>query len=281
MSEQASLAVAIAVAPNGARRTRGDHPRLPLTPDELAQCAEDCLVAGASMMHLHVRDAAGRHSLEADDYRAAIDAIRWRVGADLVLQVTTESGGRYTPAQQIAHARELAPQALSLAVRELWSDPALEKEIAHFIAELVQRDALVQYIVYDENDMAGLVRLHADGVIAQAAPHVLLVLGSYAQRRAGRPAELPPLVARLPTAWPWSACAFGAAELRCVTMAALLGGHVRVGFENNLHLASGAIATDNAQLVRACREVIEHLGLRNASCAEMRRLFLDSREPAT
>ncbi len=51
--------VVIAVAPNGARKSKADHPRLPLTPSELAECAQDCLDAGASMLHLHVRDAAG------------------------------------------------------------------------------------------------------------------------------------------------------------------------------------------------------------------------------
>ena len=75
-----STPVVIAVAPNGARKRRDDHPRLPLSPGELAQCAADCLAAGASMMHLHVRDAEGRHSLEPADYRAAIAAIRERTG---------------------------------------------------------------------------------------------------------------------------------------------------------------------------------------------------------
>ena len=74
--------------------------------------------------HLHVRDLQGRHSLEAQDYRAAIDAIRSRVGSELIIQVTTESGGRYTPAQQIDCAEAVAPEALSLAVRELFGDAA-------------------------------------------------------------------------------------------------------------------------------------------------------------
>jgi 3-keto-5-aminohexanoate cleavage enzyme len=271
--------VAIAVAPNGARKSRADHPRLPLTPPELARCAADVLAAGASMLHLHVRDAAGRHSLEADDYRAAIEAIRERVGDALLIQVTTEAGGRYGPAEQMRHARALAPQALSIAVRELWSDPALETEAASFVAELAARKALVQYIVYGVEDLARFLRLHADGTIPQRTPHVLFVLGAYAEQRAGRPAELPPLVAALPADWPWSVCAFGAAELRCVVTGALLGGHVRVGFENNLRLVSGADAVDNAQTVQVCREVLGRLGLRPATAAETRGLFGEPAEP--
>jgi uncharacterized protein (DUF849 family) len=280
MTAQAPAPVAIAVAPNGARKGRADHPRLPLTPPELAACAADVLAAGASMLHLHVRDAAGRHSLEADDYRAAIDAIRDRVGDALLVQVTTEAGGRYGPAEQMRHARALAPEALSLAVRELWSDPGLEAEAAAFVAELAARDALVQYIVYGADDLARFLRLHAAGTIPQRTPHVLFVLGAYVEQRAGRPAELPPLVAALPAGWPWSVCAFGAAELRCVVTGALLGGHVRVGFENNLRAVSGADAFDNAQTVQECRDVVLRLGLRPASVAETRHLFGDACELA-
>ena len=62
--------IAIAVAPNGGRKTKADHPALPLTPAELAATAAECLEAGAAMIHVHVRDANGRHLLDADAYRA-------------------------------------------------------------------------------------------------------------------------------------------------------------------------------------------------------------------
>ena len=272
--------VAIAVAPNGARKSRADHARLPITPDELAQCAADCLAAGAAMLHLHVRDADGRHSLEPADYQAAIGAVRDRVGDGLLVQVTTEAGGRYGPAEQMALARELAPDALSLAIRELCREPGSLREVEAFLAELGERRALVQYIVYDTADLARMVRMQAEGAVPQRSPHVLFVLGAYAERRAGRPDELPQLLAALPAGWRWSVCAFGAAELRCVVTGALLGGHVRVGFENNLQLASGQAATDNADLVGACRDTLRRLGLRAASAGEMRDLFLEPRREA-
>ncbi len=275
-----SRPVAVAVAPNGARRHRADHARLPITPSELAGCAADCLAAGASMLHLHVRDDDGRHSLDADHYRAATDAIRDRVGDRLLLQVTTEAGGRYGPAEQIAHARALSPDALSIAVRELFGDAASAEEAAVFLAELHERGALVQYIVYDAADLARFISLHGRGVVPQHTPHVLFVLGAYVGQRAGRPAELPPLAAALPPDWPWSVCAFGGDELHCVVSGALLGGHVRVGFENNLRRADGAPAVDNAGLVVACRVALEALGMGLASRDETRELFSDARRPA-
>ncbi len=273
-------AVAIAVAPNGARRSRVDHALLPITPAELARCAADCLAAGASMLHLHVRDDDGRHSLDADRYRAAIDAIRDRVGDRLLLQVTTEAGGRYGAAEQMAHARALSPEALSIAVRELFGDARQVDEATAFLAELHDRGARVQYIVYDAADLARFLALHERGTVPQRTPHVLFVLGAYADQRAGRPAELPPLVAALPPGWPWSVCAFGDDELHCVVTGALLGGHVRVGFENNLHREDGAPAADNASLVTACRAALEALGMRLATLDETRELFSDARRPA-
>lgn len=102
--------VVIAVAPNGARKTRADHPRLPLTPDELAQCAAHCLDAGAAMLHLHVRDAQGRHSLEPADYRAAIDAIRARAGDELIVQVTSEGGGHSSRPHRWRASRRSRPR---------------------------------------------------------------------------------------------------------------------------------------------------------------------------
>jgi uncharacterized protein (DUF849 family) len=270
--------VMIAVAPNGARKSASDHARLPITPADLAECAADCVAAGASMLHLHVRDEAGRHSLAPSHYRAAIDAIRARAGEELVVQVTTESGGRYSPAEQMTHAETLAPEAVSLAIRELFSEPALHRDVTSFLGRLAARDALVQYIVYSSDEVRRCAQLHAEGAIPQRSPQVLFVLGSYADRRPGRPADLVPMLSALPPGWRWSACAFGPAELQCMTASALLGGHVRVGFENNMQVPSGAIAADNAELVRITRDALAGLGLTRATCAETRRLLRDPRD---
>ena len=98
--------VVIGVAPNGARKTRRDHPALPITPQELADFAAACREAGASMLHLHVRNADGGHSLAASDYRPAVEAVRRAVGRSLVLQLTSEAVGIYVPEQQAAMVRD-------------------------------------------------------------------------------------------------------------------------------------------------------------------------------
>ena len=228
-----------------------DHPRLPLTPAS-SRCAPTMPAAGASMLHVHVRDAAGRHSLEADDYRAAIEAIRARVGDALLLQLTSEAGGRYAPAEQMrARAGARAASAVSLAMRELLRDPALDAERgARLVAELAARQALMQYIVYGAEDLARCIELHADGAIPQRVPNVLFVLGAYVEQRAGRPAELlPMLAAALPAGWPWSACAFGATELALRRQRRAAGRPCAASaFENNIALRCRAL-----RRLRQCR----------------------------
>ena len=78
-------------APNGARLQKSDHPSVPVTPAELADCAASLLHRGVSVLHLHVRDSGGGHSLDPGLYREAMAAIRERTGNRMILQVTTEA----------------------------------------------------------------------------------------------------------------------------------------------------------------------------------------------
>ena len=140
--------VMLAVAPNGGRKTKADHPDLPLTADELARTAAECLERGASMIHLHVRDAEGRHCLDPEAYRATIARICQEVGDRLVLQITSESLGRYSPAEQRAAVLETNPEAVSLALRELAPDAADEKDFCVFLGKLKQMRVWPQIILY-------------------------------------------------------------------------------------------------------------------------------------
>jgi 3-keto-5-aminohexanoate cleavage enzyme len=278
--------VPIGVAPNGARRTQRDHAALPITPDELADTAAACAAAGASWLHVHVRDEHGGHTLDAGRYRDAFDAIRARVGDALLLQMTTEAVGLYSPAQQIAAVRTLRPEAVSIAVRELFADAALEADALRLVHELRERDVAVQFICYDTADIERLVALHRPPVPSpskqpagfQGCPEILLVLGSYAMRRAGHPRELLPLLAAMPPAWRWSACAFGAGERLCLAAAAALGGGVRVGFENNVALPDGSVAPDNATQVARLAQALAAMGLTPASAEQTRRRFQSLKE---
>ncbi|HEY8566943.1 MAG TPA: 3-keto-5-aminohexanoate cleavage protein [Beijerinckiaceae bacterium] len=265
--------VIVTVAPTGARRTRQDHPALPIEPEEIGREAARCREAGAAMIHLHVRDGAGRHSLDPDRYRAAIAAVRREAGADFLIQTTTEAVGIYARQEQMAAIRALQPEAFSSAVRELVPDAGSEPEAAAFFAEQAEREVLVQHILYDAADAARLADLVARGVVPARGASALFVLGRYTKDQQSSPADLLPFLADWHLPWPWAVCAFGHQEARCATAAACLGGHVRLGFENNLHLPDGATAADNAALVHNFVAVARQLGLTIADTRGARALF--------
>lgn len=263
--------VAIAVAPNGGRRTKADHPAIPLTPAELARTAAECLDAGASMIHVHIRRPDGRHLLDAAAYRQAIDAIRKQVGDRLVIQITTEALGIYAPAEQIAVLKAVRPEAASLALRELAPDEAAEPDFAEALAWMKRENVSPQIILYDPAEAVRLADMIQRGMVPWPDIPVLYVLGRYTVLQTSQPADLLPFLApNAPRFSHWSVCAFGRHEAACVTAAALLGGHVRVGFENNLHLPDGRFAPSNAALVGAVANAAQGLGMEICNADELR-----------
>jgi 3-keto-5-aminohexanoate cleavage enzyme len=271
------IPLVVMVAPNGARRTKADHAELPITPSEIAREAARCAEAGATVLHVHVRDDDRRHSLDAGRYRAAIAAIREAVGERVVVQITTEAVGRYAPGEQIEMVRELRPEAVSLALAELIPDPAAEAAAAAFLDWLRRERIAPQYILYSPQEVARFHDLRRRGVIPQRRPFALFVLGRYAAGTAAQPQEvLPFLEAHEDAGCPWSLCAFGPREGACVLTAAGLGGHVRVGFENNLWLADGRLAASNAELVEQVAAGARLVGRETADIATARAFLAET-----
>ncbi|ALS66155.1 3-keto-5-aminohexanoate cleavage protein [Pandoraea apista] len=273
---------ALAVAPNGARRTHVDHRALPMTPEALGACAKACLSAGAAMIHLHVRKADGTHSLEVADYRAGIDAVQRAVGRELVLQVTTEAVGIYSPAQQIATVHALHPEAISVALREVMPDAAHAPAAEAFFAWLWQENITAQYILYDTEDVAHYWRLRASGAIRPGRHWVLFVLGRYSKGQLSSPSDLLPFLwawqagaqtlGEASTETPWAMCAFGPREAECALAAVLQGGHARIGFENNLYLPDGSVSPDNAASLGALTSAATPLALAPMTADALRAL---------
>ncbi|GAB4394923.1 MAG: 3-keto-5-aminohexanoate cleavage protein [Kiloniellaceae bacterium] len=267
----------LAVAPNGARKTQADHPAVPISPAEIAATAAAARAAGAAMIHLHVRDADLKHSLDVGAYREATAAVREAVGEEMIIQVTSEAVGIFTPEQQMAMVRELRPEAVSLAIRELVPEGG-EEAAREFLAWTVGAGILPQYILYAAEDVARFGRLQAEGVIPPGPAFLLFVLGRYTAGQRSVPNDLLAFLSEM-EAWPeaarlpWAICAFGPKETACVTAAATLGGHARVGFENNLFLPDGRQARDNAELVAASAAAAAAIGRPLADAATARRLM--------
>jgi 3-keto-5-aminohexanoate cleavage enzyme len=218
-----------------------------------------------------VRDAEGRHCLDPEVYRATIGRICQEVGDRLVLQITSESIGRYSPAEQRAAVLKTNPEAVSLALRELAPEEADEKDFCDFLRKLKQMRIWPQIILYTPAEAERLGAMLKQGLIPFDKLSVLYVLGRFALTRTALPRDVLPFLApEMPRFESWSVCAFGRREAACVTAAALLGGHGRVGFENNLALPDGARARSNAELVGAAAHALEAVGLQAQTAEGLR-----------
>lgn len=280
MNEQgleAGQQVAIAVAPNGGRRTKADHLAIPLTPDEMARTAFECLEAGACMIHVHVRDRQGRHLLDADAYAQMTKAIHQAVGERLMVQITSEALGIYKPEEQMAVVRATRPEAVSLALRELVPDDVSEPAFAEFLSWLRRERIVPQIILYTPEEAVRLEEMRRRGLVPFEGIPVLYVLGRYKVGQTSRPADLLPFLASDQPKFPnWMVCAFGRHEAACVTSAALLGGHVRVGFENNILLPDGGVAGSNAELIARTVQALTACGSSLADAGSWRQVWAES-----
>lgn len=266
--------VILAVAPNGSRKSQADHPAVPLTVEDMVREAPSWRDAGVSILHLHVRDREGRHSLDSGLYQSAIAALRERLGRDMVIQITTEAAGLYDAETQMAVVREVRPEAVSIALREIAPTDADQKQFADFIAWMRREAIAPQIILYDRHDLDRLIIWGRKGVIDPAQLSVLYVLGRYSTDPTSNPVDLLAFLGidDLPFR-DWMVCAFGPNESRCAALAALLGGHVRVGFENNIHLPDGSVAKSNAELIGATVSMLGALHAPLADADDVRSLW--------
>ena len=238
----------MAIAPNGARYSKNDHPALPLTAYELAETAVECLEAGATMIHLHVRDENGQHSLEPEHYRPALKAVKDAVGDRMLIQVTSEAAGIYDSSQQMDLMEQLMPDCMSLALREFLPKDSLRQRFSGFLHGLNSEGCLIQYILYDEDDYNLYQQLIKEDDIPINNHSLLFVLGRYLKQEPS--IEIVDQNRHiLSSGANWMVCTFGTQSHRILSKSIDLGCHVRVGFENGFFLPDGTIASTNEELI--------------------------------
>ncbi|MFK8077002.1 MAG: 3-keto-5-aminohexanoate cleavage protein [Granulosicoccus sp.] len=240
----------IMVAPNGARKLKADHPAIPLSISETVETAVACYHAGATGLHLHVRNPDGSHSLDAQLYKQALAELNIAV-PELDIQITTESVGQYTPAQQRQVVTDVAPQSVSVSLAEMLSEGITLKAL-NFYKQCHNDGIAVQHILYGQDDLTALSRLLDSHSISADGLQLLFVLGRYTQNQQSSPADLNPFLAwmnKSSISADWALCAFGTQETACLYKGFVEGGKARVGFENSFSNEDGSLAIDNAQRV--------------------------------
>lgn len=255
----------IMVAPNGARRVKTDHPALPVTIEETVEDAAACFAAGAGAVHAHVRDEGGAHALDADRYQALLSQLNVAV-PQMQVQITTEAVGRYTPEEQRQLVRDVRPDLVSIALREMVPDADTDAAAA-FYDWALKEGSSIQHILYSTEDVERFFDLAESGVIPGKSHQLLFVLGRYSENQESAPEDLDPFLRRLAARRgsyeiDWAVCAFGHRETECLVHAIENGGKARIGFENSLWNRDGAVAKNNAGRVT---DLVSALEERNIS----------------
>jgi len=263
----------VMVAPNGARLGKSDHPAIPITLEEIVDCAALCHAAGAGGLHLHLRDDAGGHLLDADAYRRAISALKDRC-PDLLVQATTEAAGIYAPPVQRHVALTSGATHLSASVREICRDPAPAPQ---FYRDCTAQGIEIQHILYDVADARLLLSVLPPAHIRSPELQLLFVLGRYSDSQVSHPHDLDPFLVWLGDMGirpDWAVCAFGPHETDCLLYAAEKGGKCRIGFENSRYNRNGSRAESNQERVAELvgflrsRHLIGSARTKGRSCAQ-------------
>ena len=238
----------ITAALTGAEVTREQQPALPISPDEIAIAAEECVKAGASIVHLHARNADGSATQDKETYRRIISAIRQR--CDVIIQVSTGGAVGMTPMERLAPVT-LAPEMATLSMGtvnfgdDVFMNHPTDMEI--FLRAMQEHGVKPELEIFDSGMITTAKRWLKKGLL-QGPQHFDFVLG-IAGGMAGTPQALLYMIEQLPAGSSWTVAGIGGAQLTLGTMAILLGGHVRAGFEDNIFYRKGELAGSNAQLV--------------------------------
>lgn len=238
----------ITVAGIGAELSKEEQPALPITPEEIAADAAECAEAGASIYHLHVRDAAGSPTMDVDAFDAARRAIAERT--DLIVQFTT-GGAIGDPDEARLAPLRLRPEMASLTTGTVnfgdevfWNPAPLVRRIYE---EMRTNGCIPEYEIFEAGMIATAEALYRE-LGEEHHQHFDLVLGV--------PGALPAwegivefLVARLPHAATWSATGIGRNHLPVLAQTLQAGGHVRTGLEDVRFLERGVPVASNRQLV--------------------------------
>ncbi len=261
--------VIIMVAPNGARKTKFDHSSLPVSIEETASEAASCYAVGASALHAHVRGANDEHLLDAGLYHELIAEVCRRAPGMLV-QITSEAVGIYTPEQQVDCIQAVKPEMASMVLREISSNFDQPDYAQRFFQWCDENRVHIQHILFSAEDFEHFLDYRERGIIPAGHRCVLFVLGRYNVNFQSEPADLEPFLQHGLDELDWFTCAFGHREQECVMAAIEAGGNARIGFENNLYLPSGELAASTTALVESLVDRLRQQNLTPASSAAVR-----------
>ncbi len=262
----------ITAALTGAEVTKVQQPNLPVSPDEIAEAAYACYKAGASIVHVHARDAEGNPTQSYEVYKEIKEKIEAK--CNIIVQPSTGGATWHTPEERLQPV-ELKPEMATLSCGTCNFGPEVfmnsEEYIEKFASRMKELGVKPEIEVFERGMIENAIRLVKKGLL-DTPVHFDFVLG-VPGACPGTPEDLMHMVRSIPAGSTWTVAGIGRAETPLAVMAIVLGGNVRVGFEDNVYYEKGVMAESNAQLVARIVRISKEIGREVATPDEARKIL--------
>lgn len=262
----------ITAALTGAEVTKEEQPNLPVTPDEIAEAAYEAYKAGASIVHIHARDKDGNPTQDYEVYKEIMEKIKAK--CPIIIQPSTGGAVWHSPEERLQPV-ELRPEMATLSCGTCNFGPDVfmnsQEYIEKFAKRMKELGVKPEIEVFERGMINNAIMLVKKGLLDEPL-HFDFVMG-VPGAITGEIRDLLYLVESIPKGSTWTVAGIGRHELSLATVAILLGGHVRVGFEDNIYYRKGELAKSNAQLVERIVRLAHELGREVATPDEAREIL--------
>lgn len=269
----------ITVATTGAWPKKENNPNVPMTPEEIAEDVYACWKAGAAVAHLHMRDDQGNGTMSAEKFAKTVELIKAHKDCDIVLNLTTSGDLNATDETRQAHLRMLKPEMASYDCGSMnWLHSGLFLNSPKFLEALgatMQEYNVKPEIEAFDPGMIGNAAYYLKKGVLKAPLHFQFCMGC----ANGIPGSMKNLVFMKETmdslcpGSTWSCFGVGHSAMEMLYGAVAMGGHIRVGMEDNVLYAKGQLAENNVQFVARAKRVIEEFGRQVATPEEARQIL--------
>jgi 3-keto-5-aminohexanoate cleavage enzyme len=262
----------ITAAISGAEVTKEQNPAVPYTVEEIGREAESAYKAGASIIHLHVRQDDGTPTQDKARFKECMDEIRRRC-PDVIIQPSTGGAVGMTDLERL-QPTELGPEMATLDCGTLnfGGDEVFvntENTIKNFGKILIERGIKPEIEVFDKGMIDYAIKFEKQGFIKKPM-HFDFVLGVQMTATAR---DLAFMVDSIPAGSTWTAAALGRNQFLIAAITIAMGGNVRVGFEDNTYIGKGVLAKSNGEMVEKVVRIAKELGREIATPAEAREIL--------
>ncbi|MBN2558495.1 MAG: 3-keto-5-aminohexanoate cleavage protein [Clostridia bacterium] len=267
--------VILTVAPTGAWPSKQDNPAIPLQPEEIAEDVYACWKAGASVAHIHVRDDNGLSSMNFEKFERTVEIIR-STDCGIVLNLTTSGQLGLKDEDRWRHLVALKPEMASYDCGTMnWLNTSVFENSPSFLEGLgnVMNEYNIkpEIEVFDTSFIYNALYYLKKGVL-KAPLHFQFVLGA----AGGIDATVENLVylkSLIPTGSTWGAFGIGKGHMPVLYATIALGGHVRVGMEDNIYYLKGRLAKSNVEFVERVKRLVNEMGKETATPDEAREIL--------